>query len=186
MNRPLGKLAGLALAFAPATAWAHADHSHLSGFTSGFWHPLTGADHLLAMVLVGVIAGSRAALWLPLGFLGGMIAGFCIGALTGGGIAEPLIVSSLIVLGAGVAFRVRPPLPIAAVAIAVFGFAHGLAHGAETPSGAFPALFAAGFFVSTGALHACGLWLVRVLPAPALQALGALGGGLGLVLAGTA
>jgi hydrogenase/urease accessory protein HupE len=58
-----------------------------------------------------------------------------------------------------------------------------MAHGLETPQGSFPALFAAGFLVVTGALHAAGLWLARVLPAPVMRAIGAGGAVLGLAMA---
>ena len=46
----------------PALAEAHPGHSG-AGFTHGFAHPLGGADHLLAMVAVGLWAaqlGRRA------------------------------------------------------------------------------------------------------------------------------
>ena len=181
----------LALALLPTAAWAHPGHEGAGGLYSGVAHPLTGIDHLAAMLLVGVCAGLLAqksdkglasSLALPGAFVGAMLAGFVASAAIGGTLAEPLILLSLVALGAAVAFRLRAPMPLALGAVAVFGFAHGMAHGFETPSGAFPALFALGFALSTAALHGLGLWLVRVLPAPALRALGAAGAGLGLML----
>jgi urease accessory protein len=191
MNKPLYRLAGVALALAPATAWAHPDHAGAGGLLAGLEHPLTGVDHLVAMLLVGLWAGllapkSPRALALPATFLAAMLAGFVTSAFVGGGFAEPIIVLSLVALGAAAALRLRAPMALATGVAALFGFAHGLAHGFETPGGAFPALFAVGFLASTGALHAFGLWLARVLPAPAMRVLGAAGAGLGLVLAGTA
>jgi urease accessory protein len=191
MKKPLYGLIAAALALAPATAWAHAGHDGSGGLISGLEHPLTGVDHLVAMVLVGLWAGllapkSRLALSLPAAFLAAMLAGFVTSAFAGADFAEPLILLSLVVMGAAAALRLRAPMPLAMGAAALFGFAHGLAHGFETPGGAFPALFAAGFLVSTGALHTLGLWLARVLPVPAMRALGVAGAGLGLVLAGTA
>lgn len=177
-----------ATALLPTAAWAHPGHEGAGGFYAGVAHPLTGIDHLVAMLLVGVWAGllaprSRWSLALPATFLGAMFAGFFVGPLIGGTLAEPLILLSLVALGAAAAFRFRAPVPLAMAAIAVFGFAHGMAHGFETPSGALPLLFAAGFAVTTAVLHGVGLWLVRVLPTPAMRMLGAAGAGIGLLLA---
>ncbi|MBV1688502.1 HupE/UreJ family protein [Novosphingobium sp. G106] len=177
-----------AMALLPTAAWAHPGHEGAGGFYAGIAHPLTGVDHLVAMLLVGVWAGvigpkRRSALALPAMFLGAMLAGFFAGPLIGETLAEPLILLSLVALGAAAAFRLRAPMPLAVAAVAVFGFAHGMAHGFETPGGAFPVLFAAGFTVTTAMLNGLGLWLVRVLPAPVMRVLGAAGAGLGLVLA---
>lgn len=176
-----------AATMAPTAAWAHSGHEGAGGFYAGMAHPLTGMDHLVAMLLVGVWAGllapkSRRAMALPGGFLGAMLIGFFASAAIGGGFAEPLILLSLVALGAVAALRFRAPVPLAMAAVAVFGFAHGMAHGFETPSGAFPALFAVGFVLATGTLHGLGVWLVRVLPAPTTRILGAAGAGLGLAL----
>lgn len=188
-NRSLPLCIVAATALLPTAAFAHPGHGEAAGgLFAGIWHPLTGADHLVAMVLVGIWAGllakGRAALTLPAAFLAAMIAGFATSALIGGSYAEPLILASLVVLGAAAAFKFRAPAPLAMAAVAVFGFAHGMAHGFETPGGAFPALFAAGFLASTAALHGLGLWLARVLPLPAMRLIGAGGAGLGLLLAG--
>ena len=188
---PLARLAGAALLVAPGPAWAHPGHDGAPGFASGFAHPFTGIDHLGAMLLVGLWTGlllrqSRAMWALPAAFLAAMLAGFALAGTIGGGAAEPLIVLSLLALGGAVALRARAPLPFALAAVMLFGFAHGQAHGLETPAGAFPALFAAGFLVATGVLQGAGLWCARVLPAPVLRAIGAAGAGLGLVLAGAA
>lgn len=188
MRKPLSCLAGAALLVSSSVAWAHPGHEGSLGFVSGITHPLTGIDHLGAMLLVGLWAEfllrrSRAMLVLPVAFLAAMAAGFVLAGTLGGDAAEPLILLSLLALGAAVAFRSRAPLPFAVAAVALFGFAHGQAHGVETPAGAFPALFAAGFLVSTAGLQGLGLWLARVLPAPVSRAAGAVGAALGLVLA---
>lgn len=192
MNKPLSRLAaGILLLIAPSAAWAHPGHEGTLGFASGFAHPFTGIDHLGAMLLVGLWTGlllrqSRAMWALPAAFLAAMLAGFGLAGTIGSGMAEPLILLSLLALGGAVALRARAPMPFALAAVALFGFAHGQAHGLETPSGAFPALFAAGFLLATVSLQGAGLWLARVLPAPVLRGIGAAGAGLGLLLAGTA
>ena len=71
---PLAGLAGAVLSAAPA--FAHPGHGR-AGLGSGLAHPVTGVDHLLAMVAVGVVAAAaveRGRTWLaPTAFLGGML-----------------------------------------------------------------------------------------------------------------
>lgn len=172
------------LAMWAGPAVAHPGHGG-SGFSAGLLHPLTGADHLTAMLLVGLWAGlmMRQAIWvLPAVFLAAMLAGFGFGAGFGGATAEMLILLSLLALGAAVAMKLHAPIMLAAAAVGLFGFAHGLAHGLETPAGALPLGFAAGFLISTAMLHAAGLALARLVPVAAIRAIGMLGVGLGALL----
>ncbi|MBP0495860.1 HupE/UreJ family protein [Roseomonas sp. SG15] len=155
------RLLPLALALLPLPALAHTGLGHVAGFTAGFAHPLGGADHLMAMVAIGLWAGlmgGRAAWALPLAFLGAMTVG---GALGMAGIGLPMveagIAGSVIVLGALVALAVRPPLAVALGLSALFGLVHGHAHGAEMLPGAAAAGYAAGFLLATAGLHALGL-----------------------------
>jgi urease accessory protein len=187
MNRyAIGGASLLAMWAGPA--WSHPCHGG-SAFSAGLLHPVTGADHLVAMLLVGLWAGlmMQRAMWvLPAAFLSAMLAGFGLGAagLAGPGAmtAETLILASLLVLGAAVAVKLRTPVAIAASAIGLFGFAHGLAHGLEVPGGALPIGFAAGFLISTVMLHGAGLVLARLAPAKCARAGGLLGVGLGTFL----
>lgn len=151
-------IAGLA---APGPALAHAGlGAHGSPFVSGLLHPILGADHLLAMIAVGLLAGmtgGRARLAYPASFLAAMILG---GALGYGGLAlpvvEPVLLASGVILGAAAAFALRPPLAPACGAIALFGLAHGYAHGLEGPAlGGLP--YGIGFVTTTAALHLVGL-----------------------------
>jgi urease accessory protein len=190
MKTKLRLLAAI-VALSPTAAWAHPGHEGAGGMLAGIVHPLTGIDHLVAMLLVGLWAGLlakelRGALMVPPAFLAAMLTGFVATAFVGGAFAEPMILASLIVLGAAAALHFRARVPVATAIAAVFGFAHGMAHGFETPEGSFPALFAAGFLLSTAALHAAGLWLARVLPVSAMRLIGAGGAVLGLAMAGTA
>jgi urease accessory protein len=41
--------ATFAMMLIPSTAFAHTGHNMGSSFAAGFLHPLTGADHVLAM-----------------------------------------------------------------------------------------------------------------------------------------
>lgn len=171
-----------ALLLAPTAALAHTGiGAHGAPFASGLAHPFLGADHLLAMVAVGLLAamtGGRARWAYPATFVAAMVAG---GVLGFGGAAlpviEPAILASIIVLGAAIAFALRPPLALASGVIALFGLAHGYAHGIEGPAlGGLP--YVLGFVLSTATLHAVGLGLgfatARVRQPAVARALGGL------------
>ncbi|WP_111431151.1 HupE/UreJ family protein [Rhodobacteraceae bacterium DSL-40] len=155
-------LATLTCALA-APAFAHTGHPEGSGFGAGFLHPLLGADHLAAMVAVGLWAaflGGRAVLALPLAFPAAMAAGAGLGAA---GLAVPAletgIAASVLVIGLCTALALRAPVWLASGAVGVFALFHGAAHGAEMPAGAHWASYAAGFLLATAMLHAAGLGL---------------------------
>ncbi len=152
----------LALIALPGVAEAHPSAvPHAHGFLDGIGHPLTGLDHLLAMVCVGLWASQKGgrALWLlPCAFVMAMIAG---GAAGMQGVSlplvEPAIAASLLVLGLMIAAVRALPLGFAAALVAVFGVFHGNAHGLE--AGGVSLLYGAGFALSTITLHVLGLGL---------------------------
>lgn len=146
----------------PTAAMAHPSlYHHAHSFTAGLVHPLTGLDHLLAMVSVGLWASQKGgrALWLwPAAFVGAMVVGGILGME---GVAlpliEPAIAASLLVLGLMIAAMVRLPLVAGIGLIAAFGLFHGNAHGLEAPASGASLLYGLGFVMSTAALHALGL-----------------------------
>jgi urease accessory protein len=148
--------------FSPA-AFAHVgDHSHMS-VMEGLLHPFSGLDHILAMVAVGLWAsqmGGRALWLLPLTFPVVMAAG---GALGMSGVALPWvevgIAASVMVLGAAIAFALRPSLAISVPLIGAFALLHGYAHGVELPADASALHYAAGFIAATLVLHGIGIGL---------------------------
>jgi urease accessory protein len=151
-----------ALAFAaPATAFAHVEGGAAAGLVSGFLHPLSGWDHILAMIAVGIWGAQlgRPAIWvLPVTFPLVMAVGGFLG-LVGVPVpgVEPGIAASAIVLGSMVATAARPPLWLAITIVAVFAVFHGYAHGAELGPGASAVAYSAGFVVATGLLHGLGI-----------------------------
>ncbi len=156
-------LSMLALCFTPSLALAHPGHDGAPGFLHGLAHPLTGLDHLLAMIAVGVLAAQRGgrALWaLPLTFMSLMAAGGVFGMA---GISLPFVETgialSLLVFGLAIIFR--PPLSTLAAMGLVGAFAvfHGYAHGTEMPGGVSGYTYAAGFVLATGFLHLVGIGL---------------------------
>lgn len=156
------------VAFAIATlvatpALAHTGAGTVSGFASGFGHPVGGLDHLLAMVAVGILASQQGgkSIWLlPLSFVAMMIVGGILGAAS---VALPLvelgIVSSVIVLGAVIALGKHLPTGAAMALVGLFAVFHGHAHGTEMPTTASGVEYGVGFAIATAALHAVGLGL---------------------------
>ncbi|RZF63259.1 HupE/UreJ family protein [Sphingomonas populi] len=147
-----------ALVLIATPAFAHPGHGEDAGMLGGLLHPLTGYDHLAAMLLVGVWAAfvfPRALLALPVAFLGGLSLGFALGYMLPGASVEAIVLVSSPMLLAGLLAGRRMPLPLAAGLTAVFATAHGYAHASEASGDAFA--FAAGMLVSTAALHGLGL-----------------------------
>lgn len=140
---------------------AHTGSEHVIGLVSGFMHPVTGFDHLLAMLAVGIWAAQQrnSARWmLPVLFPAMMALGAMLGMtmvqLPG---VEPGIAGSVAALGLLIAFSIKMPLWAGVAAVTLFATVHGYAHGAEVPTDVSPVLYGAGFIVATFALHATGL-----------------------------
>lgn len=164
---------------APSLALAHTGLGAHGAF-DGLAHPFLGADHLLAMVAVGLWAArlGGAAQWaVPVSFVAVMALGATLPGMAG---IEGGIGASVVVLGLMVALAVRVPTVAAALLVAAFAAFHGAAHGAEMPSGASGLAYGAGFIAATTALHGAGLVLGQGgwRLARALGALTAAGGAL--------
>lgn len=157
-TKVLFAVAGLGVA---SVAQAHPGHGVPGGFGSGFVHPFTGLDHILAMLAVGLWAaqqGGRARWGLPLAFVGMMVAGSLL-ALGGATLPaiEPMIAVSVLALGFLVSLSARVPLAAGALLVGAFGMWHGYAHGLELRGDVSAAGFIAGFALATATLHAIGL-----------------------------
>jgi len=144
-----------------ATASAHSETGKIGGFSSGFAHPLTGLDHIVAMVAVGLwgaYLGAPAMWLLPVVFPVVMALGGALGVL---GVplpgVEKCIALSGIILGLAVAFAAKPPLWVSAVIVGFFAIFHGHAHGTELPESANAMTYAVGFVIATGLLHLTGI-----------------------------
>lgn len=152
-------LAAPALLASATPALAHPGHDN-GGLVAGLIHPFTGADHLAAMVAVGLWAATRPArqAWLaPAAFMAtltaGAVAGVSFGAIPG---VETMVAASVLALGALLVLAMRLSAGAALGLIGATGALHGMAHGAEA-SGQLPAYFA-GFLLSSALLHGMG-WL---------------------------
>ena len=155
------------LVFAPAAALAHPGHDGAGGLAHGFMHPVTGIDHVLAMIAVGVLAaqyGGRALWLVPMSFLVAMGAAGAIGMA---GIpvqfVEVGIGLSVVVLGLMIAFQINPPTLVAMMVVGFFALFDGYAHGSEMPNGPAGLSFAAGLLFATALLLSAGVGLGLLL-----------------------
>lgn len=148
---------------AASPALAHEGTGLAGGFAAGFLHPLTGLDHLLAMISVGIwgaFLGRPLVVALPVIFPSVMV--FGAGAAMVGMPLPPVeigIAASVLILGLMIFLAVRATVWIACLIVAVFGLFHGYAHGLELPSAADPVGYSAGFVLCTGMLHVSGIAL---------------------------
>ena len=170
-RRRLAALVVLVCWLAPRVALAHtAGGAAGAGFWTGFVHPISGIDHVLAMFAIG-LWGSQLGMpgiWvLPVAFPLVMSFG---GALGIAGVPLPGteigIALSVITLGTVIALNLRPPLPVALAIAAFFAIFHGHAHGAELPRQASAIAYSAGFVLATGLIHLSGIAVGLVIHLP--------------------
>jgi urease accessory protein len=142
-------------------ALAHTKGGEGTGFVAGLAHPISGLDHVLAMIAVGLWGAQLGppAVWLlPVTFPMVMAFGGTLGLV---GVKIPGIeigiALSAIGLGAAVLFEAKPKLAVAATLVGFFAIFHGHAHGAELPPGGNAILYSIGFVIATGLLHATGI-----------------------------
>ena len=162
----IGKLipaAALSVMAATAPALAHTGVGAAHDLAHGVLHPLTGVDHILAMVAVGLFAahlGGRALWLVPATFVAIMAVGGAIGM---SGLPIPFVETgialSVVALGLVLMTRIAPPVGVAMALVGLFAIFHGHAHGAETPADVGALNYALGFLAATVLLHACGVGL---------------------------
>jgi urease accessory protein len=174
----LRRLGLMALSVIASNAWAHVDadatHAHAT-FFSGVLHPLSGIDHLAAMVAVGIWSALalRQAWVAPVIFATAMGGGILLGSVGLDHLAiEPMIAASVLVIGVLVAARQALSVHVALVLISVFGLCHGAAHGIAL-QGSVTVTPMVGMLLATMVLHMLGVvmgqrafaqrvWLQRV------------------------
>jgi urease accessory protein len=145
----------------PHYAWAHVGTGEAGGFTIGLQHPVSGLDHVIAMLAVGLWGAQLGApaLWLlPVVFPMMMAMGGTLGLMS-----IPLlgvevgIAVSAVVLGLVVLCEARLKIQLALLIVGFFAVFHGHAHGTELPPGQSGLLYSMGFVAATGCLHGIGI-----------------------------
>ena len=150
-----------AICLLPVSALAHTGVGQSTGFGAGFIHPAGGADHLLAMIAVGLWAaqmGRRATWAVPGAFVTMMVAGSVLGM---SGVHVPFIEAgilvSVLVLGVLIAGAFKLPLAVSGTLVGIFAVFHGHAHGTEILIASDAVSYCAGFVLATASLHAVGI-----------------------------
>jgi urease accessory protein len=148
---------------AASAAQAHPAAAQVVGVASGFFHPLSGWDHLLAIVAIGLWAAQlcgRASWRVATVFVSVMalsaVAGHFTGVVPG---IDPGIAASVLVLGLLLATATRVPPAASVTLAAIFAGFHGFAHGAEMPAATGGLAYGAGFLAATALLLAAGVGL---------------------------
>lgn len=166
----------LLLAACAAPALAHPGW-HDGALAAGLLHPLTGADHVLAMAAAGLWCarqpqGHRLLPVFLAAMLLGAVAGMAGVAMPGleTGLAATVVACGLLLAAA----TLRAPAPgtkaplLPFAAFAVFAALHGNAHGLELPPAS-----AAGYLAGSALLLAAGGWLGAWTSARVLRMAGA-------------
>lgn len=143
-----------------SVANAHPGHGLESAY-AGFMHPLTGIDHLLVMLAIGLWAakiGGKMRWQLPMTFVLSMAAGALLGAnLSVFEGLEALIAVSVIAMGVLLSVRFTVNQLAQFAIAATFALFHGWAHGVELQSHAqWSGLLA--MMLATALLHGAGFW----------------------------
>ncbi len=176
-----------ALVMFPAAALAHSGHHH-NEWLDGFLHPLTGLDHLLALLATGFWLAQSGTRYKP-GFIAGFCAVLAVAVVAGMGFPqftfEAGIVASLVVLGSLLAAAVRGPLVLRAGVVIATAAVHGFVHGTELPASGSVIPFIIGLVLCSG-LVVTAATLVGVQANNVARGLVARVAGVALVLTGFA
>lgn len=150
---------------APASAPAHTGLTPTTSWGYGLLHPLTGLDHLLAAVGVGLWAALQAhvlARRLLFVFLSMLLVGLPLGAAWPTETTEWSVLASVLLLGTILVLVSRPPAAVSLLLIALFGLLHGHVHGTEIlPETGWA--YALGWMLATGLLTFTGYAIGRLL-----------------------
>ena len=180
----------LVLLLTAGPALAHTGAGTAFSFQSGFFHPLGGLDHLLAMFAVGLFAaqlGARAIWLVPGAFVAMMMAGALAGfAAIGIPGVEFGTTISIVAIALPVAVALGMPAALAMTYVGFFALFHGYAHGAELPAQADAAIYVAGFALATALIHAAGIACGRMSARRGRHALRVAGGLVGIIGLGLA
>ena len=167
LNRLTQTAVLLAGALAAPLALAHEGAHHSANWFSGLLHPLTGADHLLAMVLMGVVAAlikpaQSSKLLAAIAAL--FVAGLALGTqLSSASVLEPVLYGSVVAL-ALFAFGLIKQGSLhlfGLIAVAAFGASHGVVLGTEAAGSVV--LFGAGATFTSLSLCGLGFALCRLV-----------------------
>ena len=155
-----GRLLGvLALTLVAQPLFAHTTAMSGADPAAGMLHPLLGADHLLAMLAVGVWAAqlSGATLWrLATAFALALLLGVQL-SMTGVlfPAVEPIVATTLLLCGLMIALQLRCAPRLAVGLLVLFGLFQGYTHATVLGENALP--YSAGLIAMSVLLQLAGL-----------------------------
>ena len=147
--------------------YAHPGHGE--NFMGAFMHPILGWDHLLTMLVIGMMVSSytfKKGIFLPISF----VSGFTIAAVAGASLnfisdaanwINQATFMTLILLSAINIFNKTISFNFLLAILGGFGLIHGLAHGLELPSNQ-PTIIS-GLILSTVVIHSIGFLLCKFI-----------------------
>lgn len=147
----------------PLVVEAHPFHwaAESLGFVGGLLHPVTGADHLLTMLAVGLWIAQTPGLWrglLPLGFVAAMAIG-CGLTLISVEIpgAEAVMMVAISMLGLSLVLGAKVRLGVGLFSIELVAVLHGYLHAYDMWLDADAGAYSAGFALATLILLVAGV-----------------------------
>jgi urease accessory protein len=141
--------------------YAHIE-SNVGGWWAGVLHPMEAPDHLVTMLLVGLLGGlavraGRSSWTLPAIFVASMAGFGLIGvALDRSFDLDAVLIVLAVVLGAMVFVHPRRTRVVALIVVVASGALHGLAHSNDALGSSRPLAYVAGFNFTGGLLLAVG------------------------------
>lgn len=159
-------LAGSALALMPIAVQAHPAHEAQASIMQGLLHPLTGWDHLVVLLSLGILASGlrttarlACAAMLVLAIGGGAALGIAWPATP---FVEPAILLTVLASLALLVLRQRIRSGVLMALTLSFALIHGIAHGQEAPAGDLAGYFS-GFTLAGLMLFGAGVYVARRL-----------------------
>ncbi len=151
--------------FFPMMLFAHGSHGN--GIMAGFTHPIFGLDHAVTIVGIGALAYFKNKskwylLFLP--FLGAMIVGGFLGIGNEATFAiEKFIACSVLITGLFILGHDKLSPILLSIVLALFGFAHGYAHGAEMPETTTSLQYVSGYTLGAILMATIGMFFAKLL-----------------------
>lgn len=142
---------------------AHPVAPAASDFLSGMAHPLSGLDHMLAMITLGFWAGAlggRAVWRLPQTFLSAMVLGVVLAELKFNiPVSEAMTVASTGLISVLALLRLELPNVFFLTLVSLLAVVHGYAHAVDLSMRTSFLSFGAGFLAATAVLLLGGILL---------------------------
>jgi len=147
----------------PFTLLAHGSHG--SGIMAGFTHPIFGLDHAIAILgtgFLGYLLKDTKWYLVFLPFIIAMIIGGFLGINQDATLViEKVIALSVLIIGLFSLFYKQINIIVILISLAIFGFFHGFAHGAEMPATTTSLQYISGYSLGALLMNVIGMLIGR-------------------------